>query len=277
MEHKPCGPAQRPGEPPPTTRVQGRVRPEGRRCTRPGPTPRPAGTVRAAAPPGGGGGEKARLPAPAQCACSRPGAVRPLRMLAAPPKLVLVQVVDGQRLPPLGQNLLLLLPLRLPLPASPLRLRGVARRGGGCWLQSASRPSPSPTETPRGAAGAHPRPPAAPPSAARIPGETEAPSPSPHRTPAPLCGLPPPRPGSCQPQGRFRTHLRLRSGTPRGRDPESETEAAAGGGGRHRGRAVSPILTGGRPRSRHPSLGGRPRSVGPSLGGRERGPAERLA
>lgn len=48
----------------------------------------------------------------------------------SPPQLVFVQVVDGQHLPPLGQNLLLLLPLGLSLPTFTLCLERV-RSGGG--------------------------------------------------------------------------------------------------------------------------------------------------
>lgn len=47
-----------------------------------------------------------------------------------PPQLVFVQVVNGQHLPPLSQNLLLLLPLCLSLPTFTLRLERRRSRGG---------------------------------------------------------------------------------------------------------------------------------------------------
>lgn len=52
-----------------------------------------------------------------------------------PPQLVLIQVVNGQRLSPLRQNLLLLLSLGLPLPTLPLCLKGVVSRD--TWLELA--------------------------------------------------------------------------------------------------------------------------------------------
>lgn len=60
----------------------------------------------------------------------------------SPPQLVFVQVVDGQHLPPLGQNLLLLLPLGLSLPTFTLCLERV-RSGGG-----AEKPCPPCTPRP---------------------------------------------------------------------------------------------------------------------------------
>lgn len=48
-----------------------------------------------------------------------PGFTQP----ASPPQLVFIQVVNGQHLPPLSQDLLLLLSLGLPLPTLALCLR----------------------------------------------------------------------------------------------------------------------------------------------------------
>lgn len=53
----------------------------------------------------------------------------------SPPQLVFVQVVDGQHLPPLCQNLLLLLSLCLSLPTLPLCLKGMV--GRDTWLETA--------------------------------------------------------------------------------------------------------------------------------------------